>query len=82
MCCGKMILLFFPVFLDAGEAVDMTLPIYCAISNIICSMVYGNRFDYSDPVFISLVEGIRRRTELMFSPSVQVFYICEAFISA
>lgn len=72
-------ILFFPVFFDAGEAFDMTLPMYCAISNIICSMVYGNRYDYDDPVFKSLVENTRRRTELMFSPSVQVLYWSEAF---
>lgn len=60
----------------------MFMPIYCAISNIICSMVYGSRFEYGDPVFVSLVDGMRKRTELMFSPSVQVFYIYEAFISA
>lgn len=40
-----------PVFLDAGEAFDSALLLYCAISNIICSMVHGSRFDYDDPVF-------------------------------
>uniref|UniRef100_A0A3Q3X681 Uncharacterized protein n=1 Tax=Mola mola TaxID=94237 RepID=A0A3Q3X681_MOLML len=34
-----------------GEAFDSALLLYCAISNIICSMVYGSRFDYDDPVF-------------------------------
>lgn len=62
----------FPALLDAGEAFDTTLLTSCAISNIICSMVYGSRYGYSDPMFTHLVASTRRRTELLFCPSVQV----------
>lgn len=61
-----------PPFLSAGEAADTSLALYCASSNVICSMIYGNRFDYQDQDFQSLVKNSKRRTELMFSPSVQV----------
>uniref|UniRef100_A0A3B4U5W7 Cytochrome P450 2K1-like n=1 Tax=Seriola dumerili TaxID=41447 RepID=A0A3B4U5W7_SERDU len=37
-----------------GGAFDMTQPINYAVSNIICSMVYGSRFEYDDPEFTSL----------------------------
>nr|XP_046228710.1 cytochrome P450 2K1-like [Scatophagus argus] len=56
-----------------GEAVHTEQPIYFAISNMICSMVYGNRFDYSDPVFTSLVYNTSRRSQLMGTPSVQIY---------
>uniref|UniRef100_A0A3Q3IME4 Uncharacterized protein n=1 Tax=Monopterus albus TaxID=43700 RepID=A0A3Q3IME4_MONAL len=32
-----------------GEAFDTSQPINYAVSNIICSMVYGSRFEYDDP---------------------------------
>ncbi|KAF1376950.1 hypothetical protein PFLUV_G00216830 [Perca fluviatilis] len=41
-----------------GEAFDTTLPIQYAVSNIICSIVYGSRFEYDDPEFTSLVDCI------------------------
>lgn len=56
----------------AGGAFDTSLPLYCASSNIICSMVYGSRFDYQDQEFRTLVENSKRRTKLLFSPSLQV----------
>lgn len=62
----------FPVVASAGEAFEPTLLASSAISNIICSMVYGHRFDYGHQEFSHLVDRTRRRTELMFSPSVQV----------
>uniref|UniRef100_A0A3Q1JJI3 Uncharacterized protein n=1 Tax=Anabas testudineus TaxID=64144 RepID=A0A3Q1JJI3_ANATE len=37
-----------------GEAFDTTQPINCAVSNIVCSMVYGSRFEYDDTEFTSL----------------------------
>lgn len=64
----------FPVVVSAGEAFDLGLLTSSAIANIICSMVYGCRFDYGHQEFSHLVDSTRRRTELMFSPSVQVWF--------
>jgi len=58
--------------LVAGEAFDTTNPMNYAVSNIICSMVYGSRFEYDDPQFKSLVDRMTRNTKLMGSPSIQV----------
>ncbi|KAF1376957.1 hypothetical protein PFLUV_G00216900 [Perca fluviatilis] len=56
-----------------GEAFDTTQPINYAVSNIICSIVYGSRFEYDDPEFTSLVDGTNRNIQLVGSPSVQVY---------
>uniref|UniRef100_A0A673CAG5 Cytochrome P450 2K1-like n=1 Tax=Sphaeramia orbicularis TaxID=375764 RepID=A0A673CAG5_9TELE len=38
-----------------GEAFDTTQPMNYAVSNIICSLVYGSRFEYDDPEFTSML---------------------------
>uniref|UniRef100_A0A8C9XWM2 Cytochrome P450 n=1 Tax=Sander lucioperca TaxID=283035 RepID=A0A8C9XWM2_SANLU len=56
-----------------GEAFDSTQPINYAVSNIICSIVYGSRFEYDDPEFTSLVDRTNRYVQLVGSPSVQLY---------
>uniref|UniRef100_A0A8C9XVN2 Cytochrome P450 n=1 Tax=Sander lucioperca TaxID=283035 RepID=A0A8C9XVN2_SANLU len=53
-----------------GEAFDSTQPINYAVSNIICSIVYGSRFEYDDPEFTSLVDRTNRYVQLVGSPSL------------
>lgn len=42
------------------------------MSNIICSLVYGSRFQYDDSEFTSLVDRTNRIIQLVGSPSIQV----------
>lgn len=60
---------------------DTTSSVNCAVSNIICSIVYGSRFEYDDPVFTSMVAQTNKRIQLMGSASIQVacviHYYCE-----
>ncbi|XP_019114704.1 cytochrome P450 2K1 isoform X1 [Larimichthys crocea] len=56
-----------------GEAFDTTKPINYAVSNIICSMVYGSRFEYDDPEFTSLVDRTNRNIQLLATPSIQMY---------
>ncbi|XP_040920999.1 cytochrome P450 2K1-like [Toxotes jaculatrix] len=56
-----------------GEAFDTTKPMHYAVSNIICSMVYGSRFEYDDPEFTSLVDRTKRNNQLAGSPSIQLY---------
>ncbi|XP_045898475.1 cytochrome P450 2K1-like [Micropterus dolomieu] len=56
-----------------GEAFDTTQPMNYAVSNIICSIVYGSRFEYDDPEFTSLVDRTNRNIQLAGSPSIQVY---------
>ncbi|XP_029281891.1 cytochrome P450 2K1-like [Cottoperca gobio] len=56
-----------------GEAFDTTQSINYAVSNIICSIVYGSRFEYDDPEFTSRVNRTNRVIQLVGSSSVQVY---------
>ncbi|XP_068565335.1 cytochrome P450 2K1-like [Cebidichthys violaceus] len=56
-----------------GEAFDTTQPICFAVSNIVCSMVYGSRFEYDDPDFTSLLHNMSSRNALFGSPSITVY---------
>uniref|UniRef100_A0A673CHM4 Cytochrome P450 2K1-like n=1 Tax=Sphaeramia orbicularis TaxID=375764 RepID=A0A673CHM4_9TELE len=51
----------------SGQAFDTTQPINYAVSNIICSMVYGSRFEYDDPQFTSMVDRTTRRIQLVLT---------------
>ncbi|XP_010778132.1 cytochrome P450 2K4-like, partial [Notothenia coriiceps] len=64
---------FLFVLLFTGEAFDTTQPIYQAVANMICSIVYGRRFEYDDAEFTSLVHRATRYIQLLGSPSIQVF---------
>ncbi|KAK2855891.1 hypothetical protein Q5P01_004626 [Channa striata] len=56
-----------------GEPFDTTQSVNYSVSNIICSIVYGSRFEYSDPKFTSMVDKANRRIELLGSPSIQMY---------
>ncbi|KAK7906669.1 hypothetical protein WMY93_015281 [Mugilogobius chulae] len=56
-----------------GRPFDTTEPMNCAVSNIICSMVYGSRFQYDDPEFTKLVNFTNRNIQLLGTPSVQIY---------
>uniref|UniRef100_A0A8D0CST7 Cytochrome P450 2K1-like n=1 Tax=Sander lucioperca TaxID=283035 RepID=A0A8D0CST7_SANLU len=55
-----------------GKSFDTTQPINYAVSNIICSIVYGSRFEYDDPEFTSLVDRTNRNIQLGGSPSKEM----------
>ncbi|KAM9339419.1 cytochrome P450 2K1-like [Symphorus nematophorus] len=56
-----------------GEAFDTAQSINYSVSNIICSIVYGSRFEYEDPKFTSMVDKTNKRIQLMGSPSIQMY---------
>uniref|UniRef100_A0A3B4U8E5 Cytochrome P450 2K4-like n=1 Tax=Seriola dumerili TaxID=41447 RepID=A0A3B4U8E5_SERDU len=62
-----------------GETVDIAQPIHCAVSNIICSIVYGSRYEYNDPEFTSLIKRVNRHLALMMSPSIQMYNMFPRF---
>lgn len=65
-------LFLFLFFLVAGKAFDTTQSVNYAVSNIICSIVYGNRFEYDDPEFTIQVDRANETIQIVGSPSMQV----------
>jgi len=43
-----------------------------AVSNVICSILFGERFEYDDPVFLTLLKLLNENTKLLGSPMVLV----------
>ncbi|XP_029914375.1 cytochrome P450 2K1-like [Myripristis murdjan] len=56
-----------------GKAFDTTQPLNYATSNIISSIVYGSRFEYTDPQFKGMVDRANENIRLSGSPSVQLY---------
>ncbi|KYO44817.1 cytochrome P450 2G1-like [Alligator mississippiensis] len=59
-----------------GSPFDPTLPIYYAVSNVICAIAFGNRFEYEDKKFLNLM-GIINNLFLEISTHWSLLYeIC------
>uniref|UniRef100_UPI003AAC99BE cytochrome P450 2K1-like n=1 Tax=Centroberyx gerrardi TaxID=166262 RepID=UPI003AAC99BE len=56
-----------------GKAFDTTRSVNYAVSNIICSIVYGSRFEYDNPEFTTMVDRTNENGRLVGSPSIQVY---------
>ncbi|KAM9305537.1 cytochrome P450 2K4-like [Gastrophryne carolinensis] len=56
-----------------GEPFDTNLIMNSAVSNVICSIIFGKRFEYEDPVFLNLVQMVNENVRLVGTPMV-VFY--------
>ncbi|XP_065264183.1 cytochrome P450 2H2-like isoform X1 [Emys orbicularis] len=51
---------------------DPTIPLTHAVSNIICSIVFGDRFDYEDQKFLTLIKLTEKNNEVFRSLLGQV----------
>ncbi|XP_036403196.1 cytochrome P450 2K1-like isoform X1 [Megalops cyprinoides] len=56
-----------------GEPFNTTQPVNYAVSNIISSIVYGSRFEYTDPVFQKMVDRSNENIRLLGSAEIQLF---------
>ncbi|XP_036446012.1 cytochrome P450 2K1-like isoform X2 [Colossoma macropomum] len=56
-----------------GKPFDTTQPVNYAVSNIISAIVYGSRFDYSDPLFKDMVHRANEIIKLTGSASIQLY---------
>ncbi|CAO2626561.1 Cytochrome P450 2B10 [Lemmus lemmus] len=63
-----------------GAPVDPTFIFQCITANIICSIVFGERFDYKDRQFLRLLELIYQTISLISSFSSQVFELYSGFL--
>ncbi|XP_055754651.1 cytochrome P450 2K1-like isoform X2 [Salvelinus fontinalis] len=66
-----------PVFYDFtnghGKAFDTTQPLSYAVSNIISNIIYGSRFEYSDPKFKATVKRASVNLRIAGSVSIQLY---------
>nr|XP_056701796.1 cytochrome P450 2F2-like [Euleptes europaea] len=58
-----------------AEPVDPTFLISCAVSNIICSIMFGDRFEYEDKKFLTLVGLMNDNSHHLSSSWMQMYNI-------
>ncbi|KAG8143709.1 hypothetical protein E2320_000917 [Naja naja] len=57
------------------EPFDPTFLLGCSVSNVICSIVFGDRFDYKDQHFLTFIGLINDNFRLFSSPCAQMYNI-------
>ncbi|XP_062965116.1 cytochrome P450 2B4-like [Cynocephalus volans] len=63
-----------------GALLDPTFLLQCITANIICSIVFGERFDYKDEVFLRLLDMFYQTFSLVSSFFGQVFELFSDFL--
>ncbi|KAK2533735.1 cytochrome P450 2K4 [Columba guinea] len=53
-----------------GKPFDTKMILNNAVSNVICSILFGERFEYDDPVFLTLLKMLNENVKLLGSPMV------------
>ncbi|XP_063019747.1 cytochrome P450 2C8-like isoform X2 [Melospiza melodia melodia] len=56
-----------------GRAFDPTFMLSCSVSNVICSIVFGKRYDYKDKKFLALMDNMNNIFEMMNSRWGQLY---------
>ncbi|XP_042559339.1 cytochrome P450 2F2-like isoform X2 [Clupea harengus] len=60
----------------AGRSMDPEHLFHYAASDIICSVIFGSRFEYDDPYFKDLIVMIQGLTKLVFDPwAIRAFHL-------
>ncbi|XP_020831635.1 cytochrome P450 2C23-like [Phascolarctos cinereus] len=62
-----------------GQPTDPTFILGCAPCNVICSVLFHDRFKYSDEKFLNLMKLLNENFQLLNSPWVQLYNILPAF---
>uniref|UniRef100_A0A3P8YEN3 Cytochrome P450, family 2, subfamily X, polypeptide 9 n=1 Tax=Esox lucius TaxID=8010 RepID=A0A3P8YEN3_ESOLU len=60
---------------SAGDLIDPQNLFHLAASNIICSLIFGERFSYDDPIFLTLIQWLQDLTKQSISPWAMVYEI-------
>nr|XP_045009080.1 cytochrome P450 2C27-like isoform X1 [Jaculus jaculus] len=56
-----------------GLPCDPTFILSCAPCNVICSIIFQNRFDYKDQDFLKLIQKVNENISIISSPWMQVY---------
>ncbi|XP_052028325.1 cytochrome P450 2C42-like isoform X2 [Apodemus sylvaticus] len=57
---------------NCGVPCDPTFILGCAPCNVICSIVFQNRFDYKDQEFLTFLDILNENVEILSSPWIQI----------
>ncbi|NXH17973.1 CP2G1 protein, partial [Bucco capensis] len=63
-----------------GEPLDPTFLLSSAVSNVICSIVFGHRFDYDDKDFLELLRMMNEIFREMSTPWSQLYDMAESIL--
>jgi cytochrome P450 family 2 subfamily C len=55
-----------------GSPCDPTFILDCAPCNVICSIIFNNRFDFQDKEFLNLMENLNENVKILSSAWTQV----------
>ncbi|KAJ8283592.1 hypothetical protein COCON_G00024420 [Conger conger] len=58
-----------------GKPFNTTQPLNYSVSNIICAIMYGSRFDYADPAFQKMVNRANENIRLAGSAEIKLYNI-------
>uniref|UniRef100_A0A8B9M064 unspecific monooxygenase n=1 Tax=Accipiter nisus TaxID=211598 RepID=A0A8B9M064_9AVES len=56
-----------------GTPFDPTFMLSCAVSNVICSIIFGKRYNYEDKKFLALMSNMNNIFEMINSPWGQLY---------
>ncbi|XP_069502569.1 cytochrome P450 2W1 [Ambystoma mexicanum] len=56
-----------------GKPFNARIILNSAVSNVICSIIFGKRFDYEDPTFLTLINLLAENIKLLGAPTVQLY---------
>ncbi|XP_078096813.1 cytochrome P450 2K1-like [Mustelus asterias] len=56
-----------------GQSFNATIKLNAAVANIICSILFGDRFDYEDERFVGILKRLSENIRLAGSPMVQLY---------
>ncbi|XP_061086095.1 cytochrome P450 2K1-like isoform X1 [Conger conger] len=56
-----------------GEPFNTVQPVNYSVSNIICAIMYGSRFDYADATFQNMVNRANENVRILGSVEIQVY---------
>ncbi|XP_052028314.1 cytochrome P450 2C6-like isoform X1 [Apodemus sylvaticus] len=59
-----------------GSPCDPTFILGCVPCNVICSIIFGNRFEYKDPDFLILMKKLNENIKILSTPWIQ---FCNSF---
>ncbi|XP_074986822.1 cytochrome P450 2H2-like isoform X2 [Caretta caretta] len=63
-----------------GQPFDPTLFLTHAVSNVICSIIFGDRFDYEDKKFVTLISLVQENDKLQRSPWTALYVFFPTFM--